>query len=205
MAEGYISVDVYAELLGNRVFPIARSIRSLRDLEHSAAPDFVHDVLGHLPMLFDPRVGDLMTVWAERVQTSAASVQDRAMSAALSELISARSQSRVDLDHIARLTAALGAAHLAAVRTRSRRFLFETFFTWVFEFGLMKDASGQLSLIGGACLSSPGETARLTGGEVVLRPFQDGAVGHPVDYTVYQDTMFYFTSFDELTHALAAI
>ncbi len=51
--DGMIDDHLYHEMQSSPYFPVARRLRSLRDIDHSAAPDFIHDVIGHLPMLFE--------------------------------------------------------------------------------------------------------------------------------------------------------
>lgn len=204
-ADGYVSVDRYFELLGGRCFPIAREIRRRRDLDHSAAPDFAHDVLGHLPMLFDPDYRRLLSLWASLGRSSVTAPEDQRVASALAALIAARERADRDPAEIARCSRELDAAHGAAFARRSRRHLFETFFTWAFEFGLLARGAGAPILIGGACLSSQGEMTRLFNSEVELLPFKAGAVGHPVDYTVYQPVMFIADDYDELVDELERI
>ena len=204
-ADGYVSVDDYLSLLRRYCFPIARDIRHLRDLDHSAAPDFAHDVLGHLPMLADPGYRQLLSSWAELGNATTPEPEDRQVAAALAALIAARERDVRDSAEIRDCSADLEKAHRAALARRSRRYLFETFFTWTFEFGLLAAATGRPMLIGGACLSSRGEMARLFGGEVEILPFRAGAVGHPVNYTVYQPIMFVADDYDELMRELERI
>ena len=203
--DGYVSVDSYFALLGRRCFPIARDIRRRRDLNHSAAPDFAHDVLGHLPMLFDPGYRELLSLWADRGCYSAAESEDVRVATALAALILEREREDRRPSEIDRRTDDLRSAHRAAFVRRSRRHRFETFFTWVFEFGLLVGATDGPMLIGGACLSSQGEMNRLFSGEVKILPFRAGAVGRPIDYTIYQSAMFIASGYAELADELERI
>jgi phenylalanine-4-hydroxylase len=204
-SDGYVSVEQYQQLLSDRIFPVSRAIRRRRDIEHSAAPDFAHDVLGHLPMLFEPRYRKLIETWADLSRSARPSPEDLAVSRALASLIAARERTVPDDGEITDCTRRLTRDHEAAIRVGSRRFLFETFFTWAFEFGLLTDATGRPTLIGGACLSSTGEMARLFTGKVDIRPFRTEAVGHPVDYTIFQKEMFIADSYDDLKFCLDRI
>ncbi len=204
-SDGYVSVDRYFEMLDRRCFPIARAIRRRRDLNHSAAPDFAHDVLGHLPMLFDPGYRELVSSWARLGRFSASEPEDRWVASALAALITERERESCNPVAIAQRTEELSKAHGAAFARRSRRYRFENFFTWAFEFGLLIGDGDKPTLIGGACLSSRGEMARLFKGDVEILSFRAGAIGHPVDYTVFQPAMFIASGYDELTYELSQI
>ena len=50
--DGYLPATVYAGFIEHKIFPVAKHIRSLEHISYSPTPDFIHDVTGHLPMLF---------------------------------------------------------------------------------------------------------------------------------------------------------
>jgi phenylalanine-4-hydroxylase len=203
--DGYVPVELYQRLQAERIFPISWRLRRLRDLDHSASPDFVHDVLGHLPMLFEPGYSDLVQEWSRLGLSAPPTETDRAAAAALAGLMEAFERPSVNPQEIAGRTAWLQTAQAAAVAGASRHFQFETFYTWAIEFGVLGSVGENALLFGAAALSSPGELARLAGGGVALEPFAAGAVGRPVNYTRYQDTMFVARSFGEYAAALRAI
>ena len=202
---GYVSTADYHHMLNRRTFPVTHTIRTLRDLEHSAAPDFAHDVLGHLPMLFEADYRDLMLEWARRGADCIAGPSDVAASEALADLIAARGSLALDESEIFACTHRLDHMHARATKDRTRRFCFDTFFTWAFEYGIMADNEGKPALIGGAILSSPVELSRLMSGDVQIRDFAIGAVGHPVDYTICQPLIFSSSGYTELYSVLALI
>jgi phenylalanine-4-hydroxylase len=205
IVDGYVPVSAYQKLQSERIFPISWSVRKPRDIDHAPSPDFVHDVLGHLPMLFDEQYAALVQEWAERGLDADASPADRAAARAFGELLAAYERPVVDADEIASRTDWLLATQAAAVAGRSRHFLFESFYTWAIEMGFVRSADQSLTLIGAAALSSPGEMTRLLGGSVAMEPFADGAVGRAVNYTRYQDVVFVVDDFDDYVRALRRI
>jgi phenylalanine-4-hydroxylase len=202
---GYVPVLEYRSMLAARTFPVARAIRSKRDLDHSAAPDFAHDVLGHLPMLFDPDYRELLHQWACVAVKALPSAADREVSAALDALIDARQSESLDEQRMDSCTQALLTAHRRAVQEQSRCFRLENFFTWSIEFGVLARASGVPRLLGAAALSSPGEMQRIFAGHTRLTEFGPAAVLRSVDYTRYQAEIYIAGSFDHYRAVLADI
>jgi phenylalanine-4-hydroxylase len=50
--DGYIPTSAYVGLMSESIFPISRTVRRAEHIDFAPEPDLVHDVLGHLPMLF---------------------------------------------------------------------------------------------------------------------------------------------------------
>lgn len=51
---GYLPVREYIALVARHVFPVSCLIRPIECIDYAPEPDFIHDVLGHLPWLFWP-------------------------------------------------------------------------------------------------------------------------------------------------------
>lgn len=52
---GYVPEDVFFKILGNKAFPCTDFIRHPDELAYTPAPDMFHDLMGHLPMITNPR------------------------------------------------------------------------------------------------------------------------------------------------------
>lgn len=52
--KGLLGSKDYFDLLSNRIFPVALSIRKKKELDRAPYPDIWHDIFGHLPLLFSP-------------------------------------------------------------------------------------------------------------------------------------------------------
>jgi phenylalanine-4-hydroxylase len=52
---GYVPEDVFFKILANRAFPCTDFIRHPDEFEYTPAPDMFHDLMGHLPMITNPR------------------------------------------------------------------------------------------------------------------------------------------------------
>jgi phenylalanine-4-hydroxylase len=60
--DGIVPDKEFFELLAQRIFPSTDFIRKPEEIGYTPAPDMFHDLLGHVPMLTDPR----FTVFFER-------------------------------------------------------------------------------------------------------------------------------------------
>jgi phenylalanine-4-hydroxylase len=203
--DGMVNDRLYQEMQASKVFPVARHIRQKRDLYHSAAPDFIHDVIGHLPMLFSPQYQSLLNDWALRALTAPPDANDVQVSRALAALIEEREKKSPDLEVIAERTAFLQQLHLETSASPSRAARFARFYAWAIEFGVTLDKAGSIKINGSAALSSPGEFERMISGKVRLQPFVSCAITSPVNYSVVQDTMFVARDFSEYQEVLANI
>lgn len=57
---GLIPDPAFFAMLAERVFPVGNFIRRRDQLDYLAEPDLFHDIFGHVPMLADPTVAELM-------------------------------------------------------------------------------------------------------------------------------------------------
>jgi phenylalanine-4-hydroxylase len=57
---GLVPDEVFFRHLSRRQFPAGNFIRSAAQLDYLEEPDVFHDVFGHVPMLADPRVADVL-------------------------------------------------------------------------------------------------------------------------------------------------
>jgi phenylalanine-4-hydroxylase len=202
---GFVRATEYAQLQAQRIFPIARGIRRQRDFLHSAAPDFVHDLFGHLPMLFEQDYRDLIEAWAARRARVESTAEDTALALAQDELIAANECTERDDAAIVRLTDNLQWAQQLACKRASHAGRLERFYTWCMEFGLLQQGPAGLQIIGGAVLSSHGEMTRAISGQVRFSMFEASTLDRAVNYTVYQEEMFMSSSFQQYRDLLECI
>ena len=204
--DGMVDDRLYQEMQAAQIFPIARHIRRKRDIFHSAAPDFMHDVIGHLPMLFSPQYRSLLNEWARSALTAAPDSKDIEARMTLLELIEEREKERPNVDAIAKKTTDLEELYRGIDLSPSRAARFARFYAWAVEFGVMRaNDDDDVKISGSAALSSPGEFNRIVSGETQMRSFSAYAITSPVNYSVVQDTMFVARDFSEYSQVLAGI
>jgi phenylalanine-4-hydroxylase len=203
--DGMVEDHLYQEMQAAHIFPVARHIRRKRDIFHSAAPDFIHDVVGHLPMLFSAAYKDLLEDWAHRAVEARPDPRDAEISKALAELIEEREKDCPDPGAIEAKTAVLSNLHNQANTSPSRAARFARFYAWAIEFGITAGPEGSVRISGSAALSSPEEFNRIVSGQTRLLPFVENAIECPVNYAAVQHTMFIANDFSEYHDVLAEI
>ncbi len=52
---GITPYDIYWQLMRNKILVIAEDIRSLEHIEYAKKPDLLHDLFGHIPLLFSKK------------------------------------------------------------------------------------------------------------------------------------------------------
>jgi len=57
---GLVPDAVFFAMLADRIFPIGNFIRTYEQLDYLDEPDLFHDIFGHVPMLSDPRMAQMM-------------------------------------------------------------------------------------------------------------------------------------------------
>jgi phenylalanine-4-hydroxylase len=204
--DGMVDDHLYHEMQAARIFPVARKLRRLRDLDHSAAPDFAHDVLGHLPMLFTAHYRSIVREWGQLAMVAPREALDVEISKSLAALIAEHENGVLDAAMIGKKTDELEELHRRARNgSPSLAARFARFYAWAIEFGIIADGNDTLQVSGSAALSSPGELRKLFNGETQLVSFVDHALDTPVDYTTPQSTMFFVNHFSEYRRVLRNI
>jgi phenylalanine-4-hydroxylase len=204
--DGMVNDRLYHEMQASRFFPVARKLRRKRDIEHSAAPDFIHDVIGHLPMLFASDYRSLVSEWAQRALDAFPDTTDREVTKALAQLIDEHERDQRDQLAIEHSNIALRELlREARGRPPSRAARFARFYAWAVEFGVSRDDSHGVRITGSATLSSSGDLQRLFDGETEYLDFSKYALDTPVDYTVTQTTMYAVRSFSDYNAELRKI
>lgn len=204
--DGMVDDHLYHEMQSHSYFPVARRLRSLRDIDHSAAPDFIHDVIGHLPMLFEADYRSLINTWARRAFAAPRDKIDVDMSRGLAALIEAKERDVLDPAEIEDKTIELQDLHRKARRKRpSQAARYHRFYAWAIELGVIADDRDGIRVCGSAALSSRGELQKLFNGETQLISFIDNALNTPVDYTEPQNSLFFVRGFSEYRDVLESI
>ena len=57
---GLVPDAIFFAMLADKVFPVGNFIRSFAQLDYLDEPDLFHDIFGHVPMLSDPAMAELM-------------------------------------------------------------------------------------------------------------------------------------------------
>ncbi len=199
--DGYLPTRIYAALLSHRVFPISRDIRHPKHIAFSPTPDLVHDIFGHLPLLFSERhreylceLGQVMCGARENTLDGSLHVAYRRMGA-----LKSNPDSPADLVLAAEAEAARVQHQLndtpSAMTELSRIFL------WSVEFGLI-GTPDDYRVQGAGLLSSLGETAALFVPGVNVQPYSLAVARRNIHFSDFQSEYYVFRDYDELTRVL---
>jgi phenylalanine-4-hydroxylase len=191
--DGYIPTSAYVGLMAQSVFPVSRAIRRPIHIDFAPAPDLVHDVLGHLPLLFSREHRDFLKRLAGVMGRAASNELDarffdaaRRLADVMSDPARCTREGPVVEERMRSVNAALESN--ASELTHLRRM-----YVWSIEFGLLGDPT-DYRVHGAALLSSPAEFVIACGPGAPVVPYsldvihRENAFSEPVaQYFVARD------------------
>lgn len=191
---GFVPAAIYALMLANQLFPVSTNIRSLKYFTYSAAPDFAHDVLGHLPMLFVAEFRTLLRQWATKASQCKITLLDQETYRLTAALIKEKEGDDPDITKIKALTQSLNNVYNQLNIIPSDLSIIAKYYGWSFEFGIIK-VNGVPNIFGAAIISSLQETQNVCQGKVRLEMFNEDALKTGINYTSLQEKVFYAEDF----------
>lgn len=79
--DGLLPGEDFFQRLAQRRFPVTWWLRAPDQADYIVEPDLFHDLIGHLPMLADPAVGDFIQAYGEAVSALHAAGEAKAVTA----------------------------------------------------------------------------------------------------------------------------
>jgi phenylalanine-4-hydroxylase len=199
--DGYIPSSAYAGLMASSIFPISRVIRRAEHIDYAPAPDMVHDIFGHLPMLFSPehreflkRLAQIMTDAVPNALDEQLYFANRRMSELKSDPGCAPESAREAEQRVIQLHKRLN-SNASELTHLSRLYL------WSVEFGLLADAEG-FRVYGAALLSSPQEFRAVCEGAAPVLPYSLDVVRRDISFSDLQSQYFVARDFAHLHEVL---
>ncbi len=198
--DGYIPTAAYVGLMARSIFPVSRGIRRPEHVDYAPTPDLVHDVLGHLPMLFLPQHRDFLRRLASVMARAVANPLDDELYSAnreMSELKNSGSEAqriREAERRVLRVNRRL--ARQASELTRLMRF-----YLWTVEFGLLGNAD-EFCVYGAALLSSPTEFRSVCDGQAPILRCSLDVFERDITFSDLQSQYFVARDFDHLDDVL---
>ena len=61
----YLSDEQWANHMSRREFPITNFLRKRSELDFTPEPDVFHDIVGHIPMLMNPKLAAVLNIFSE--------------------------------------------------------------------------------------------------------------------------------------------
>jgi len=198
---GFVPAGIYALMLANQFFPISASLRPLKYFDYSAAPDFAHDILGHLPMLFVKEFRVLLKKWAVKASQCKIAFLDEETYKLTAALIKEKEKEIPDSTKIMELTNNLDNVYDQLNVTPSDLSILAKYYGWSFEFGIIK-INDTPNIFGAAIVSSLKETQNICEGKTTLVEFNENTLKTGVNYTSLQKKFFYVENFTTYHHYL---
>jgi phenylalanine-4-hydroxylase len=200
--DGYIPSAAYVGLMARSIFPISRNIRRPEHVDYAPAPDLVHDILGHLPLLFSSehrtflrRLAMVMSMAVPgeldvELYDANRSLSDR--KSAPDSPASAVAEAEERVVNVQRLleTQASELTHLARM------------YLWSIEFGLV-GAADSFQVYGAALLSAPTEFRAVCEADPVIVPYSVDVIDHDIEFSDLQRRYFVTSDFAQLHDALS--
>ena len=135
--DSYTPGWVFADLLFQRKFPISSSIRPLTEVYFAYEPDFIHDVIGHLPPLLNADFRNYLDYWldhAAKIKVTDAETTSYYLNKMIVEA------KRNGLNGFESLERASENLSEFSFKNPSAYPFFHKLFYWWFEFGIIKDS-----------------------------------------------------------------
>jgi phenylalanine-4-hydroxylase len=198
---GFLPANKYVQLLSNRIFPIANHLRDKEFIGHSPSPDFIHDILGHLPILFYEKNREFLQAWAYKSAQIAPTELDQLLYKKNKQLIQVKEdKSATDLE-IYNATTDLLKVHYKLQENPTPLSISTKLYVWSTEYGLLK-TKNKLAIFGAAIMSSTNEINSIVQGNTVLIPFDLDAIENDVDYTNVQAILYPAAEFQDYIDVL---
>lgn len=203
---GYVPSKVYSSLIAQGIFPLSQRIRDLKHLERSPIPDFLHDIWGHVPLLFDVHYSQFIRRISQEISKATETKEDENLYHAQVQL--AELKSLFYTDHEECMVAAqlnLDQAKNAVNQAPSLYTKLGRLFAWTIEFGLFSDGNGQETIVGAGLLSSLRECLVITSGNFSRAPFSKKAVNFDFQFTQTQPFLYISSGLDQWHEVLSEL
>lgn len=185
---GFIPGREYANYLLNRVFPIASNVRTLKHFMHAMVPDSIHDIWGHLPLLFDSEYTHFLLTIAEAISNTKVGQRELAIYNARNELGSLEESGR-EISKIAQAREELMRLEKEEHANPEHFTRMSRFFLWTIEFGLL-GSRNQPKMIGAALLSSFEDGLQVVRKTINFESLTKNTVYAEINFTEPQSQLF---------------
>lgn len=199
--DGYIPSSIYSGFIANGIFPISRNFRRIEHLNHSPTPDFIHDVIGHLPMLFSLEYQVFLRRITKLMSQSQGNSLDDSLYDANLELGYLKGLSNSSNSKIQSLTLKIQDIQSKLKENPSILTQLTRMFLWSIEFGLIGTIENY-KCFGAGMLSSPTEVVVANQRTTKIMPYSLDAIEYDINFTDVQDQYFVTKSFDHLSEVL---
>lgn len=199
--DGYLPPKVYMDLILSRTFPVARNLRSLQHLDLSPVPDFLHDVFGHLPMLFSGDYRAYLLRVCSFMRNTRPESQDTEIYLMNRQISHLKSLGEKESERVAALELRLSRLQREAEAKPSKLALLERIFLWSIEFGLF-GTSGNHQIYGAGLLSSPREVEAVCSKSARVVSYTGDVIRYGICFSGGQEQFFLASGYPQLHEVL---
>jgi phenylalanine-4-hydroxylase len=180
---------------------VSRAIRRAEHTDYAPAPDLVHDILGHLPMLFSAEHGEFHRRLADVMSNAIPSALDAELYAANLRTSALKTDPSSSIREIRNAEKALHDVHDALRVEASELTHLARMYLWSIEFGLVESPNGRW-IHGAALLSSPREFKAACSDATEIHPYSVDVIHHDIEFSDLQKRYFGARDFDQLQDVL---
>lgn len=198
---GYIPTAAYVGLMSRSIFPVSRVIRRAEHIDFAPAPDMVHDILGHLPLLFSAEYREFLKRLASVMSRAVPNELDHEFYEAVRQMAELKSEGRAPPAELARAEARVSRVNRALGGQASEVTCLRRMYVWSIEFGLLGDCN-EFSVHGAALLSSPNELHAARSGRAKISPYSLAVIHHE---NAFSDLLGQYFVANDFSHLLAVL
>ena len=169
---GYLPSGDYARLVAKSIFPVSQVIRRPEHIDFAPVPDMVHDILGHLPMLFSAGFRRYLRRLARLMAVAKPNALDEEYHDAVSCVAALKVLPSPVPMEVAAAQARVTRLNLELARCGSEASALRRLYVWSIEFGLL-GGPAEFRVHGAALLSAPAEFGVLSSGNCAVMPFSN--------------------------------
>jgi phenylalanine-4-hydroxylase len=203
VVDGYLPATTYASLMAESIFPVSSRIRRREQIDFAPEPDMVHDVLGHLPMLFCPEHRVYLRELAMYASCATPNDLDADYHEAVRAAAELKSTPGSAAADVADAEATLAQVYVKLAGNASQVTCLRRIYIWSIEFGLF-GGDGEVTVHGAALMSAPTELSRVLSGTARLEPYSLSAIGHENDFSDLLERYFVARDYGHLHDVLSA-
>jgi phenylalanine-4-hydroxylase len=203
IVDGYLPATTYASLMAESIFPVSSRIRRREHIDFAPEPDMVHDILGHLPMLFCAEHRDYLrelATYASRATPNDLDADYHEAVRATAELKTKPGSAATD---IAAAEATLAQVYAKLGDSASEVTCLRRIYIWSIEFGLF-GRPDDVTVHGAALMSAPMELSRVLSGAARLEPYSLATLGHENSFSDLLERYFVAADYRHLHDVLSA-
>jgi phenylalanine-4-hydroxylase len=167
---GYVPTSAYVGLMSMNIFPVSRLIRRPEHIDFAPAPDLVHDVLGHLPLLFSADHREFLRRLARVMAKAVPNSLDQEFFEANTQLARLKEEPSLPQEARPELERRVRAVNGELVSNASEVTHVRRMYIWSVEFGLIGDVH-EFTIHGAGLLSAPLEFKAVCEGAASIMPY----------------------------------